>query len=58
MRGLNEEMMQIQRRGREDTRGNNQVNEQDHNKIESEQKEITENEKMENSTLICRWSSL
>jgi len=50
--------MRIQRRGQEDTRVNNQASEQDRNKIEPEQKENTENEKMENSTLVCQSSPL
>jgi len=58
VKSLNEEAMRIQRRGQEDTRVNNQASERGCDKIESEQKENTENEKMENSTLICQWSSL
>lgn len=50
--------MRIQRCGQEDTRVNNQAGERGCDKIESEQKENTENEKMENSTIICQWPSL
>ena len=48
--------MRIQRREQENTRVNNQ--ERGCDKIESEQKENTGNEKMESSALICQWPSL